>query len=187
VQVNGTPVKIRNVKDAIALGIGYVPSDRLTEGLFLSQSIGRNMVVSGLKRLSNKAGFLYREKMDKEIASWISELAIVTDDHERYVKTLSGGNQQKVVLARWLANELKILILNGPTVGVDIGSKYDIHSLLRNLAAGGLSIIVISDDLPELLACCNRIIVMRDGSVVEELQSSQTDESQLSEIAIGIA
>ncbi|MCL1855479.1 MAG: sugar ABC transporter ATP-binding protein [Clostridia bacterium] len=187
VSVNGAEVKIRKVKDAIALGIGYVPSDRLTEGLFLSQSIGRNMAVSGLKRLSNKAGFLYKEKMHKEITSWISELAIVTDDYERYVKTLSGGNQQKVVLARWLANELKVLILNGPTVGVDIGSKYDIHTLLRSLASGGLSIIVISDDMPELLACCNRIIVMRDGKVVKELQTAQTNESHLGEIATGIA
>jgi simple sugar transport system ATP-binding protein len=187
IQVNGAQAKIRKVKDAIALGIGYVPSDRLTEGLFLSQSIGRNMVVSGLKRLTNKAGFLYKEKITKEISSWISELAIVTDDHEKDVKTLSGGNQQKVVLARWLANDLKILVLDGPTVGVDIGSKYDIHALLRGLAANGLSIIVISDDLPELLSCCNRIIVMRDGKIVKELQSSQTNESQLSEIATGIA
>ena len=187
IKVNGTPAKIRKVKDAIALGIGYVPADRLTEGLFLSQSIGRNIVVSGLKRFSNAAGFLFKEKMYKEIASWISELAIVTNDHERHVKTLSGGNQQKVVLARWLANDLKTLILNGPTVGVDIGSKYDIHALLRNLASRGLSVIVISDDLPELLACCNRIIVMRDGRIVKELQASETTESQLGEIATGIA
>ncbi|MDR2478062.1 MAG: sugar ABC transporter ATP-binding protein [Treponema sp.] len=186
IKVNGTPANIRKVKDAIALGIGYVPVDRLTEGLFLSQSIGRNIVVSGLKRLSNAAGFLFKEKMYKEITSWISELAIVTDDHERQVKTLSGGNQQKVVLARWLANDLKTLILNGPTVGVDIGSKYDIHALLRNLASCGLSVIVISDDLPELLACCNRIIVMREGRIVKELQASETTESQLGEIATGI-
>jgi len=187
IQVNGAKAKIHKVKDAIALGIGYVPADRLTEGLFLSQSIGRNMVVSGLKRLSGKLGFLYKNKIEKEISSWISQLSIMTDDFERYVSTLSGGNQQKVVLARWLANKLKVLILNGPTVGVDIGSKYDIHALLRNLAAEGLSIIVISDDLPELLECCNRIIVMRDGKVVRELQSSETGESQLAEIATGIA
>jgi simple sugar transport system ATP-binding protein len=187
VQINGAQVKIRKVKDAVALGIGYVPSDRLSEGLFLSQSVGRNIVVSGLQRLTNKAGFVHREKMRREINSWISELAIVTRDYEQQVKTLSGGNQQKVVLARWLANNLKLLILDGPTVGVDIGSKFDIHSLLRKLAAEGLSIIVISDDLPELLACCNRIIVMRDGSIVRELEASQTSEHQLGEIATGIA
>jgi simple sugar transport system ATP-binding protein len=186
IQITGTEVNIRRIKDAIGLGIGYVPADRLTEGLFLSQSIGRNMVVSGLKRLSNKAGFLYNRKIHNEINSWISALAIVTNDSARHVKTLSGGNQQKVVLARWLANDLKVLVLNGPTVGVDIGSKYDIHALLRDLASRGLSVIIISDDLPELLSCCNRIIVMRDGRIVRELESSQTDESQLNEIATGI-
>jgi simple sugar transport system ATP-binding protein len=187
VTVNGKPAKIRRVKDAINLGIGYVPADRLTEGLFLSQSIGRNMVVSGLTRLSDRMGFLFRDKMGQEIESWISELAIAAHDYEREVKTLSGGNQQKVVLARWLANDLKILILNGPTVGVDIGSKYDIHGLLRSLAAKGLGIIVISDDLPELMACCNRIVVMRDGRIVQELKASETTEAKLGEIATGIA
>jgi simple sugar transport system ATP-binding protein len=187
VTVGGKAVKIRKVKDAISLGIGYVPADRLTEGLFLAQSIGRNMIVSGLRHLSNAAGFLYQDRIAREIETWISELSIVAADYEREVKTLSGGNQQKVVLARWLANDLKLLILNGPTVGVDIGSKYDIHGLLRNLASRGLSVIIISDDLPELLACCNRIVVMRDGGIVQELRASETTESQLGEIATGIA
>ena len=92
-----------------------------------------------------------------------------------------------MVLARWLANDLKILILNGPTVGVDIGSKYDIHGLLRSLAAKGLGIMVISDDLPELMTCCNRIVVMRDGRIVRELKTSETTEAKLGEIATGIA
>jgi simple sugar transport system ATP-binding protein len=186
IAVNGKAVKIKKVKDAISLGIGYVPADRLTEGLFLAQSIGRNMIVSGLRRLSNVAGFLYRNRISGEIETWISEMSIATADYEREVKTLSGGNQQKVVLARWLANDLKLLILNGPTVGVDIGSKYDIHGLLRNLARKGLSVIVISDDLPELLACCNRIVVMRDGRIVQEIRAAETTESQLGEIATGI-
>jgi simple sugar transport system ATP-binding protein len=186
ITVCGKAVNIRKVGDAISLGVGYVPVDRLTEGLFLAQSIGRNIIVSGLRRLSNKAGFLYRDRISREIETWISELSITAMDYEREVKTLSGGNQQKVVLARWLANDLKLLILNGPTVGVDIGSKYDIHGLLRDLASKGLSIIVISDDLPELLACCNRIVVMRDGRIVQELRASETSESQLGEIATGI-
>jgi simple sugar transport system ATP-binding protein len=187
ITVHGKPARIRRVRDAINLGIGYVPADRLTEGLFLSQSIGRNLVVSGLMRLSGKAGFLFRDKIQREIESWIAELSIAATDPEREVKTLSGGNQQKVVLARWLANDLKLLILNGPTVGVDIGSKYDIHGLLRSLAAKGLGIIVISDDLPELMACCNRIVVMREGRMVRELTASETTEAKLGEIATGIA
>ncbi len=187
VEMNGVPVSIRSVKDAVAHGIGYVPADRLTEGLFLSQSIERNAVVSSLDGLSTLAGFLDERKIDEQVASWISELSIATSDSERAVKTLSGGNQQKVVLARWLANDLKVLILNGPTVGVDIGAKYDIHALLRKLAAKGLAIIVISDDLPEILACCNRVVVMRDGSIVEELRAAETTEARLGEIATGVA
>ena len=102
------------------------------------------------------------------------------------MQTLSGGNQQKIVLSRWLANDLKVLILNGPTVGVDIGSKYDIHALLRALASGGLAIIVVSDDLPEVLACASRILVMRDGEIVQELDPASTSESALGEISTGI-
>jgi len=187
VSVAGKKVKIKRVKDAMSLGIGYVPSDRLTEGLFLAQSIGRNIVVSGLDRLSGGAGFIKNDQLENEVESWVKEQPIATDDPDKAVKTLSGGNQQKVVLARWLANDLKALILNGPTVGVDIGSKYDIHALLRGLAAKGLCVIIISDDLPELLACCNRILVMRDGGIVKELKAAETTESQLGETATGIA
>jgi simple sugar transport system ATP-binding protein len=91
------------------------------------------------------------------------------------------------VLARWLANDLKILILNGPTMGVDIGSKYDIHALMGRLAASGLAIIVVSDDLPEVLACTSRILVMRDGALVQELDPASTTESRLGELSTGVA
>ena len=162
IEVGGKPAKIRSVKSAIRHGIGYVPADRITEGLFLPQSIARNTVVSKLDRLSGPLGFLKRKPLASEVERWVGELSIATKDPSLPVQTLSGGNQQKVVLARWLANDLSVLILNGPTVGVDIGSKYDIHA--RSSApsqSGGLAIIVISDDLPEVLACASRIIVMR--------------------------
>ncbi|MDX9956965.1 MAG: sugar ABC transporter ATP-binding protein [Clostridia bacterium] len=187
IKLNGKVVKPGSVKAAVALGIGYVPADRLTEGLFLAQSIGRNATVSSLGKLAGFGGFLDKRRIDDQVARWIAEFAIATKDAEQPVQTLSGGNQQKVVLARWLANDLKVLILNGPTVGVDIGSKYDIHALLRKLAGEGLAVIVISDDLPEILACCNRVVVMRDGSIVKELQANATNEAQLSEIVTGVA
>jgi simple sugar transport system ATP-binding protein len=115
------------------------------------------------------------------------ELSIAASDPEQPVQTLSGGNQQKIVLARWLANDLSVLILNGPTVGVDIGSKYDIHSLLRNLADKGLAIIVISDDLPEIINLSRRILVMREGRVIEELDPDKTTEARLGELITGVA
>jgi len=187
IEVDGRPVRIRSVKTAIRLGIGYVPSDRLTEGLFQPQTIERNIVAAVLARLSSRLGFLRRKAVADTTARWIAELSIATADPSRPVRTLSGGNQQKVVLARWLANDLKILILNGPTMGVDIGSKYDIHALMRKLAASGLAIIVVSDDLPEVLACTSRIVVMRDGAFVQELDPASTTESRLSELSTGVA
>jgi simple sugar transport system ATP-binding protein len=180
-------VRIRSVKDAVRLGLGYVSSDRLTEGLFLPQPIGRNMVISVLDRLSGAFGFLRRKAVAETTERWIRELSIATKDSSLPVRTLSGGNQQKVVLARWLANELSVLILNGPTMGVDIGAKFDIHALMRKLASEGLAIIMVSDDLPEVLACASRIIVMRDGAFIRELDPASTTESVLSELSTGVA
>ena len=175
IEIEGRPARISSVKAAIRRGIGYVPSDRLTEGLFQPQTIERNIVVAVLARLSSRLGFLKTKAVAETTARWISELSIATRDPSLPVRTLSGGNQQKVVLARWLANDLKVLILNGPTMGVDIGSKYDIHALMRRLAASGLAIIVVSDDLPEVLACTSRILVMRDGALVQELDPGIDD------------
>jgi len=95
------------------------------------------------------------------------------------VKTLSGGNQQRVVLAKWLASKPKVMILNGPTVGVDVGSKVELHDLMKELASEGMGLLVISDDIPELLQTCNRILLMRHGRIVEEIRSKDTNEDEL--------
>ncbi len=187
VEVRGNRARIRSVKEAIRHGLGYVPSDRLTEGLFLPQTIERNTVIAVLDRLAGGLGLLRRKAVAETTARWIRDLSIATKDPSLPVRTLSGGNQQKVVLARWLANDLSVLILNGPTMGVDIGSKYDIHALMRKLAAEGLAIIIVSDDLPEVLACASRIIVMREGAFVRELDPASTTESVLSELSTGVA
>ena len=187
IEIKGKEVKIKSVKAAIRQGIGYVPADRLTEGLFQPQAINRNLVISVLDQLSGRLGFLRRRAIADTTSKWIKDLSIATKDPMLPVRTLSGGNQQKVVLARWLANDLSILMLNGPTMGVDIGSKYDIHVLMRKLAASGLAIIIVSDDLPEVLACASRILVMRAGAFIQELNPAETTESKLSELSTGIA
>jgi simple sugar transport system ATP-binding protein len=187
IEIDGRAARIRSVKSAVRKGIGYVPSDRLTEGLFLSQSIVRNAVIAILDRLCGRLGFLHGKAMAEATDHWVRELSIATRNATLPVQTLSGGNQQKIVLARWLANDLSVLILNGPTVGVDIGSKYDIHALLRQLAGRGLAIIVVSDDLPEVLACASRILVMRAGRIVQELDPASTTEVKLSELSTGVA
>jgi simple sugar transport system ATP-binding protein len=166
--IDGEKVKINNVNDAINAKIGYVPEDRLTEGLFLHQSIGKNIVLPKLKELSNRLGIINKQQRDEEVKKWVEKLSIATPDPSNEANTLSGGNQQRIVLAKSLALDLNVLILNGPTVGVDIGSKHDIHEILQELAAEGLGIIIISDDLREVVANCSRLLIMRGGRIVGE-------------------
>lgn len=177
--LDGQPARIRSIPDAIRHGIGYVPEDRLTQGLFLVQSIGRNIAASTLDRFRRRLGLLDRAKLDGAVDGWVKSLAIATPSPLLPVQSLSGGNQQRVVLAKWLATEPRILILNGPTVGVDIGSKADIHATIRELARQGMGVLIISDDIPELLATCHRILVMRRGRIVEELAGGSIDENEL--------
>ncbi len=182
IKVDGTQVSIDKISDAVNVGIAYVPEDRLSEGLFLTQSIGRNTYVSILDRLKSKLGFVNFTKADSIVDNWIDNFNIATPSKDLPVNSLSGGNQQRVVLARWLSTDAKILILNGPTVGVDIGSKEDIHSKLRELAEGGLVIIIISDDIPEVVKNCNRILVMHKGRIVNKLKGSDTNENEIVDI-----
>jgi simple sugar transport system ATP-binding protein len=182
--MDGAPVEIKSVNDAMAHGIGYVPEDRLIEGLFLEQSIEENISVAKWDSLTNH--FMLDKKAMGELAQYgVGQFHIVTDDVKKTVQTLSGGNQQKAVLARWLARDLKVLILNGPTVGVDIGAKYDIHGIIRELAKKGMAVIVISDDLPEILENCNRVLIMNAGMIKGELVPSETDQAELTSLIMG--
>ncbi|HEY3290103.1 MAG TPA: sugar ABC transporter ATP-binding protein, partial [Anaerolineae bacterium] len=177
--VEGKHASIRSIQSAVSHGIGYVPEDRLTEGLFLEQSIGKNMIVCTVDSLVGKNGLLNRQRMADQIRSWIGSLSIKTRDAELPAKSLSGGNQQRVVLAKWLASNPRILILNGPTVGVDVGSKVELHEIIKDLARKGVGILIISDDIPELLETCNRILVMRRGRLVAHYQRQQITEQEL--------
>ncbi|MCU1444077.1 MAG: lipase [Cryobacterium sp.] len=179
IKIDGKPVTLDSVRTAISHGIGYVPEDRLTEGLFLERSIGSNIVISEIDSFVSSLGVLDQKKADAEAERWIAELRIATPDAQNAVSTLSGGNQQRIVLAKWLATKPRVLILNGPTVGVDIGSKHDIHRILRELAAEGLAVIVISDDIPEVIQNCNRVLVMNGGRIVSELDPAVTSEAEL--------
>lgn len=182
--VEGKEAKLTDVSKAEELGIALVPEDRLTEGLFLPQSIIKNITVTRFDALADKLGFISADSLVEESAKWVKELGVATKNHEFPVQTLSGGNQQKVVLAKWLANSPKILILNGPTVGVDIGAKYDIHKLLHKLAADGMAIIVVSDDTAEVIATCDSAIVMHDGRITGILENEDLTEAKLAEAAI---
>lgn len=164
---------------AAAAGIGYVPEDRLTEGLFLTQSIVQNIAIGRLEAHSRAAGVLDLSGLLSEARDWLSRLKVKTPNPDAPVRSLSGGNQQRVVLARWMARSPRVLILNGPSVGVDVGSKAEIHGIIAELAAQGLGVIVISDDLPEVLATCHRILVMKAGRMIDDIAGGSLDETEL--------
>ncbi|HEV7951543.1 MAG TPA: sugar ABC transporter ATP-binding protein, partial [Glaciihabitans sp.] len=173
ISVAGRPVKIRTIQDAVAAGIGYVPEDRLSQGLFLEKSIADNIVASSLPTHRTKWGTLSRSGIAATIHRYFTGLKINAPNAEAPVRTLSGGNAQRVVLAKWLATSPTVLMLNGPTVGVDIGSKEEILQLLRIEAAKGMSVIVISDDAPELVTSCHRVLVIKQGRLTHTLEGDQ--------------
>jgi simple sugar transport system ATP-binding protein len=177
--IEGKEAKIKSVNDAISSGIGYVPEDRLTEGLFLKKSIASNIYVSVLQKCRKAFGISDKRALKETGEKRVKELSIKTPDPENIITTLSGGNQQRVVLAKWLARDPKVLILNGPTVGVDIGSKSEIHRVLRNLANKGMAVIIISDDIPEVLMNCNKVVVMKMGRIVGQFDTSELKQAQL--------
>ena len=181
-KVKGEPVRLTGIRKAIDANIAYVPEDRLTEGLFLERSIGDNIVISEFDGITRALGILDRPKQQAEVQHWVDELKVATPDPDNAANTLSGGNQQRIVLAKWLATKPDILILNGPTVGVDIGSKHDIHQILQRLAAQGIGIIIISDDIPEVITNCNRVLVMRGGRIDQEIDPTVTTEKQLADL-----
>jgi simple sugar transport system ATP-binding protein len=179
VTVDGRVVQLRTVQDALDAGIGLVPEDRLTEGLFLDHSIGDNIVIRTIDKQTGALGFTSPTKMKDAAWRWVDELSVKTPTISQPVSTLSGGNQQRVVLAKWLSAEPRVLILCGPTVGVDIGSKRQILDLLGTLAATGMAIIVISDDVPELLDVCHSIALMSEGRIERRFDRAAITEAEL--------
>lgn len=177
--IEGNQVQIKNINDALKYNIAYVPEDRLTQGLFLERSISDNVIATILDRIATPFGFLSSKVIDKTANKWIEELSVKTPSAAVPARNLSGGNQQRVVIAKWLASDPKLLILNGPTVGVDIGSKQEIHQAIKDLAREGMSIIVISDDIPELFNTCNRIHLMKEGRIAETFDTVNITEEQL--------
>ncbi len=182
IRINGKSANPRSIRQAIRQGIGYVPEDRLTEGLFLDQSIGDNIVISEIDSLITGFHTYDKKKKVAEENFWVDELKIATNNADNAASTLSGGNQQRIVLAKWLATKPDILILNGPTVGVDIGSKHDIHQILRRLAADGLAVIIISDDISEVIENCSRILLMKAGRIDAEIAPDRTTPAELAQM-----
>ena len=166
--LQGKAVHINSSKKAVKLGVGYLSEDRLLQGLCIEKSIGNNIVITIVGKLLTKLKLVSGEKRKKIESKWIGNLEIKTPSAAMPASSLSGGNQQRVVLAKWLATDLKLFILDGPTIGIDIASKSNIHHIIRDFARRGVGIILISDEIPEVLQHCNRLLVMREGKIAAE-------------------
>ncbi len=182
--IEGRQVKINSPVDAIALGIGYLPEERKIDGLFLQMSISHNISVTDLPHFA-RWGLMDRRKENAVAESFVDRLGIRTPSVCQIVGRLSGGNQQKVMLSKWLITQPKILVIDEPTKGVDVGAKAEIHSLLRKLADQGVGILFISSELPEILALSDRILVMHEGRLAGELPVAEATEANIMALASG--
>jgi simple sugar transport system ATP-binding protein len=181
IRVDGTPLELRSNQDAIRAGIAYLSEDRLNLGLNMRQSVKDNLVLPVLGRLANAIGWIKPGKRRAMAAEWVSRLNIRTAGIEASIQQLSGGNQQRVALAKWLATDPAILILDSPTVGVDVGNKQGIYEMIRELAGRGIGILLISDEIPEVYYACDRILHMREGRIVDVHRPGEISESELGE------
>lgn len=181
--VDGTPVKIAGPEDAKRHGISYLPEDRHGQGLFEDQTIADNVVVTVIDRLRELLGLVDNKKREGVWLHWIDRLRVKTPSAHNIVSTLSGGNQQRVVLAKWLAPEPKVFILDGPTIGVDVVSKARIHDVVQELARSGIGVLVISDEVSEIMQVCSRALVMQEGRIVAEFKDLQSvDGNEISKV-----
>jgi len=184
IKLGGKPVQIHSPKDAKKAGIAYIPNDRKLEGLMLNQSIQQNICNTVLPAVTTPAG-VSRKKEEALSKYWISQLDVKTPDAYKEVNSLSGGNQQKVVMSKWLATEPKLMILNEPTRGVDVGAKSEIYSIILDLCKKGMSVLMISSDLPEILTMSDRIVVIHEGKKVADMTGGEITQSNLMTKAIG--
>lgn len=176
--ISGNEVTIHTPKDAIKNGIGFVTEDRKTTGLILNKSVGFNTSFAILDKLS-RLGFVDRKKEAVLVEDSIEKLSVKTPSSKQEAGNLSGGNQQKVILSKWLLAEPRLLICDEPTKGIDVGTKQEFYNILDDLAREGKAIIVVSSELPEVIGLSNRIYVMREGKIVKELDESQINEETI--------
>lgn len=184
ISFDGKPVRLNSPRDAIHLGIGLVPEDRKVEGLFLGQSVRSNTAVGLFYKLA-VFGFVQYRKIEKLVQELVAKLKIRTPSLSQKVGNLSGGNQQKVVISRWLSLNPKVLILDEPTRGVDVAAKAEIHGLMSELATQGMAILMISSELPEVLGISDRILVMREGNLVAEFNREEATQDLIMAAATG--
>ena len=175
VAVDGTTLRPGSVRSAVKAGVGLAPEERKSQGLLMLASTGVNIGLASLRTYS-RAGWLDRRRETADAGRQAAALGVRPPDADRNVATLSGGNQQKVLLARWLLRDCKVLLLDEPTRGVDVGARAELYALIRDLAARGVGIVLVSSEVPEVLALADRVLVVREGRVVHEAPARELDE-----------
>lgn len=182
--LSGKEAKIKSPAHAIRSGLGFITEDRKGQGLFMNMAVWQNIVMAAIQGFT-QAGFIRRNATQKESDALVEKLDIKTPSLSQKVANLSGGNQQKVIIARWLLLEPKILILDEPTRGIDVGAKAEIHNLLKQMADAGVGIIMISSELPEILGVSDRVLVMREGRLVAEFDPRTSTQDDIMHAAAG--
>jgi ribose transport system ATP-binding protein len=183
ITLHGRPVRIHSPADAARLGIGYLSEDRKQYGLLLNQDVNANVTVSSLRTLFTRFGFMRDRAMRAKSRGYVESLRIKTPSISQTAKNLSGGNQQKVVIAKWLLRDCDVLIFDEPTRGIDVGAKEEIYRLLNDLAQQGKSIIMISSELPEVLRMSHRVVVMSEGRITGVLDAGEADQESVMHLA----
>jgi len=184
IRLDGRPVAIQRPAQAIAQGIGFVPEDRKAQGLFLRMGVGENIVMAVLRRLT-RLGLIQRGRAESIARDFVARLDIRTPSIQQRVRNLSGGNQQKVVIAKWLTLQPRVLILDEPTRGIDVGAKAEIYHLMNDLAAQGVGILMISSELPEILGVSDRVLVMHEGRLAGEFDPRTATQDDIMSAATG--
>lgn len=183
IEILGQKGAARSPTQAIRRGLGYVTEDRKKDGLMLEQSLKENILLAAYRRFT-RLGLVNDSLADDEADAFIRLLNIRTTGRAQKAGRLSGGNQQKVVVAKWLCKSTRILILDEPTRGIDVGAKYEIYELMYDLVSKGTTIIMISSELPEILGMSDRILVMRDGRITADLDSGEADQTTVLKYAM---
>jgi len=185
IQVAGVPVKIHSPQDAIAAGLALAPEDRKADGVVLGLSIAHNTTLSCLPKIE-RMGLLQPQLERELVGNYVERLRVKTPSIHQAVVNLSGGNQQKVVLAKWLATKPKVLLLDEPTRGIDINAKKEIYTLIDELAQSGLAVVMVSSELPEILGIADRIMVLCEGRKTSEFSRAEATEEKVVKAALPV-
>ena len=177
--INGKEVHLKDVRDAIDNGLAYATEDRKTNGLILSDTIAKNTTMARMEKVANKQGIIDIAKENKIAKDYAKAMKTKTPSVQQNVGNLSGGNQQKVLLSKWMFAEPNVLFLDEPSRGIDVGAKYEIYCIMNDMVKEGKAVVMISSELPELLGMCDRIYIMNEGNIVGEMDAKDATQEKI--------